>query len=117
MFEVNSVKPIGAKDKRLRLQKVMNAELNPLHVALTHWMLVYLTEHIEFIQLAVCVECGRIFERERRDNVYCSKTCQNRVAYKRKKIFEAGVLRELAIPPDAATSLRAGLCLYHPRLG
>ena len=46
----------------------------------------------------------------------CSKTCQNRVAYKRKKIFVAGVLREVDVK-DAPNELRVGLCLNHPRFG
>jgi len=85
-----------------------------LPVALARWISDYLTRYWQYVRLAVCGECCRLFERERRDNVYCSKTCQNRVAYKRKKIFEAGVLRELKVEPQ---SLETGLWLYHPRLG
>lgn len=87
-----------------------------LHAVFANWIGEYLTTYVDAITLAVCVECGRIFPRERRDNVYCSKTCQNRVAYKRKRIFEAGVLQPADVEASV-DSLRAGLCLQHARFG
>jgi hypothetical protein len=89
----------------------------PLHAYLAEWFSEYLTEHRQSVSLAVCVECGGFFERERKDNFYCSRTCQNRVAYKRKRIFEAGVLREIVIDPNQPSALQPGLCLHHPRFG
>lgn len=114
VFEIQIGRRMAKDEKTVPFTQAVSTELTPLHVSLALWMLEYLTRHKDFIQLAVCVECGRIFPRERRDNVYCSKTCQNRVAYKRKKIFESGVLREVAVDEG---SLRVGLCLYHPRHG
>jgi hypothetical protein len=87
-----------------------------LHAVFANWIGEYLTAYVDAITLAVCIECGRIFVRERRDNVYCSKTCQNRVAYKRKRIFEAGVLQPADVEASI-DSLRAGLCLQHVRFG
>ena len=100
----------------LRFIREVDAEKTPLPVFLAHWISEYLSCHAHHVDLAVCVECGKIFARERRDNVYCSKTCQNRVAYKRRKIFIAEVLRELNVR-DSPHELRAGLCLNHPRFG
>ena len=118
-----------------RTVREVDAEKTPLRVFLAFWMSTYLSLHEQHVDLAVCVECGKIFARERRDNVYCSKTCQNRVAYKRKKIFVAGVLREVNVKdspgppsrfsgleldpetPPKRSELRRGLCLNHPRFG
>ena len=86
----------------------------PLHAYIAEWFSEYLIEHRSFVDLGVCVECARLFVRERRDNLYCSRTCQNRVAYKRRRIFEAGVLREIASQPAA---LQPGICVHHHRLG
>ncbi|MBI4590156.1 MAG: hypothetical protein HY725_15085 [Candidatus Rokubacteria bacterium] len=99
-----------------RIVREVDAEKTPLRVVLAYWMSGYLSLHSRHVDLAVCAECGKIFARERRDNVYCSKTCQNRVAYKRKKIVVAEVLREVNVK-DSPNELRAGLCLNHPRFG
>jgi hypothetical protein len=104
----------GRRDPRV--VREVDAEKTPLRVVLALWMSTYLSRHERYVDLAVCVECGKIFARGRRDNVYCSKTCQNRVAYKRKKIFVADVLREVNVK-DSPTELRAGVCLNHPRFG
>jgi hypothetical protein len=94
----------------------IDAERMPLHTFLAFWMSQYLGTHEQYLDLTVCVECGKFFARQRRDNIYCSKTCQNRVAYKRKKIFVAGVLRGVDVK-SAPDALRSGLCLNHPRFG
>lgn len=94
----------------------IDAEKMALHTLLAFWMSQYLGTHEQYLDLTVCVECGKFFARQRRDNIYCSKTCQNRVAYKRKKIFVAGVLREVDVK-GAQDELRSGLCLNHPRFG
>jgi len=96
---------------------VRKTDKNPIHVLLAAWIEQYLTEHRSHLDLGVCAECSRIFERARKDNVYCSRTCQNRVAYKRKRILEAGVLREVKVNLGEWSKLKAGLWLYHPRLG
>jgi len=102
--------------KAPRVVREVDASKTPLRVVLAFWMSAYLSLHERYVDLAVCVECGKIFARDRRDNVYCSKTCQNRVAYKRKKIFVAGVLREVNVK-ESPKELRAGLCVNHPRFG
>jgi hypothetical protein len=94
----------------------IDAEKMALHTLLAFWMSQYLGAHEQYLDLTVCVECGKFFARQRRDNIYCSKTCQNRVAYKRKKIFVGGVLREVDVK-GAQDELRSGLCLNHPRFG
>jgi hypothetical protein len=99
-----------------RIVREIDAQKTPLRVFLAFWMSTYLSLHERHVDLAVCIECGKIFARERRDNVYCSKTCQNRVAYKRRKIFVAGVLREVNVK-ESPNELCAGLCLNHPRFG
>lgn len=111
---VYQLRPEGRKLSQLVCE--LDPSKNPLHVALAFWMSEYLGKHEQYVDLAVCVECGKFFARQRRDNIYCSKTCQNRIAYKRKKIFVAGVLREVDIKATPK-ELRAGLCLYHPRFG
>src|SRR5262249_36822761 len=63
----------------------------PLLALLAEWMCDYLEHFSDRIDLGACIECGKIFPRQRRDNAYCSRTCQNRVAYKRRKIFESGL--------------------------
>lgn len=90
---------------------------HPIEALFADWIADYLTTHRSAIDLAVCSECGRIFQRERKDNLYCSKTCQNRVAYKRKRVFESGLLKPVAVDPDAPDQLREGLWLHHNRCG
>lgn len=92
-------------------------ETTPIETLIANWMAEYFADHSRAIAIAVCVECGTLFVRERRDNVYCSKTCQNRVAYKRKRIFDSGTLKEETINPDSPANLIAGLWVHHPRLG
>ena len=111
---VYRLRPEGRKSPRV--VRDIDSSKTPLHVAIAFWMSEYLGAHELYVDLAVCVECGKFFARERRDNVYCSKTCQNRVAYKRKKIFVAGVLREVNVS-ETRSELRPGICLYHPRFG
>jgi hypothetical protein len=103
--------------KTLEFHREVDSQLTPLHSVIAEWMCEFLMSHSASLGLAVCTECGTIFVRARRDNVYCSKTCQNRVAYKRKKIFESGVLVEEKIDAAAPSALVAGVWLNHPRLG
>jgi hypothetical protein len=112
-----------------RIVREVDAQKTPLRVHLAFWISTYLGLHERYVDLAVCAECGKIFSRGRRDNVYCSKTCQNRVAYKRKKIFVAGVLREVDVQDSRSLPNRLSgleltgpdtpivLCLNHPRFG
>src|SRR5205823_4815950 len=107
---------LRGEGRRVHVVREIDAERMPLQTFLAFWMSQYLGTHEPFLDLAVCVECGKFFARQRRDNFYCSKTCQNRVAYKRKKIFVAGVLRKVDVKVDP-NELRSGLCLNHPRFG
>lgn len=97
--------------------RVPNPARTPLHSFLADWIAEYLCDHRLFLDLAVCAECGTVFVRQRRDRAYCSVTCQNRVAYKRKRLLESGILREVSVDPKTPDALQAGLWLYHPRLG
>jgi hypothetical protein len=106
---------VGVKEVVFRQQR--DPARTPLAVMLAEWGLEYLTTHRPQLNLAFCTECGRVYARERRDHVYCSKTCQNRVAYKRRRIFDAGVLRAVTVNPNAPDVLQPGLWLHHPRLG
>jgi hypothetical protein len=69
------------------------------------------------VGLGVCAECGKLFVRERRDKTFCSKTCQNRVAYKRKKLLDSKALTQVFIPPDSAYEVSTKLWAHHPRYG
>jgi hypothetical protein len=90
----------------------------PLSAIIANWMSEYLCDYSNLIDLGVCIECGRIFSRQRSDNSYCSKTCQNRAAYKRRKIFEGGLLQKIVLTPATTRErLHAGLWAYHVRLG
>jgi hypothetical protein len=111
---------LGFTNKVTRFHRESDPHVTSLSACLAEWICDYLENYSSSIDLAVCVECGRIFSRSRSDNFYCSKTCQNRVAYKRKKIFESGVLREIEIDlkKDAGLKkLKPGMCVYHPRMG
>jgi hypothetical protein len=114
---------LGFANKVTRFRRESNPEVTALSTCLSEWMRDYLENYSSYVDLAVCVECGRIFSRTRSDNFYCSKTCQNRVAYKRKKVFESGVLREIEIKESdlekegVPKKLKAGVCVYHPRMG
>jgi hypothetical protein len=94
-----------------------NSKLTPLHSAITQSMAEYFARYREPLDLAVCLECSRIFTRTRRDNAYCSKTCQNRVAYKRKRIIDSGLLVEVPSEPAAVEAIRPGFWVNHPRWG
>jgi hypothetical protein len=108
----------GFDGKRHCFDREPNVAATPLSSALAEWMCEYLVTYSERIDLGACVECGKIFSRQRSDNAYCSKTCQNRVAYKRRKIFEGGLLKKIEVTlPTAADSLQPGAWAYHPRLG
>jgi len=106
-----------ADQKNRRFVRETTPLSTPLHSYIANWICEYLATHQPSLGLSVCTECGTIFVRERRDNVYCSKACQNRVAYKRKKIFESGVLVEEKVDPDAPSGLTPGMWVSHPRLG
>jgi hypothetical protein len=93
-------------------------DTTPLGTSLAEWICEYLEKYSAHIDLGVCIECGKIFLRQRRDNAYCSKSCQNRVAYKRKKIFESGLLKKLEVKTEAdIANLRPGVWAYHSRFG
>jgi hypothetical protein len=104
-------------DKALRFGRCPDPEFSYLSSYIANWIASYLEKHYLHIHLAACAECGKFFVRERRDKTFCSKTCQNRVAYKRKKILESSALAEVNIPPDDACDIAAGLWMYHPRFG
>ena len=92
-------------------------ERAPLRCMVAASIVDYLTTYRAFVDLGVCAECATIFRRGRRDNVYCSKTCQNRVAYKRKKLLETAVLRKMDVDAKSAAQLQRGVWMYHPRFG
>jgi hypothetical protein len=107
----------ASNSKTRAFRREVHTETTPLHSHLAKWIRDFLVVHRSSLALGACTECGTIFARERRDNVYCSKTCQNRVAYKRKKIFESGLLAEVKIDPYAPSGVAPGLWINHPRLG
>jgi hypothetical protein len=98
------------------IERIVDADKTPLELFLAHLICEYLSHHKSSLKLASCVECNRIFARERRDNSYCSKTCQNRVAYKRKRILASGVLREIEMNAQMIDLVQPGLWIYDPRL-
>jgi hypothetical protein len=101
---------------RVIFRRSPEVDTTPLSTLLADWICDYLVNYSKRIDLGACVECGRIFSRQRRDNAYCSKTCQNRIAYKRKKIFETGLLKKIEITKKTAPEkFQAGLWVYHPR--
>jgi len=106
-----------AADKSLNFGRLPDARNTSLTSCLTNWFADYLVNYYPSVNLAVCVECGILFPRQRKDNVYCGKTCQNRVAYKRKKIFGTDALREVSVDSDTTAEIKAGLLFYHYRLG
>ncbi len=108
----------GLEAKRQKFGREPNPATTPLSALLASWISDYLTTYSERIDLGACVECGKIFPRQRRDNAYCSKTCQNRVAYKRRKIFEGGLLKKIEVTPKTIVErLGGGAWAYHSRLG
>src|SRR6185436_10153195 len=56
--------------KFLHVVREIDAEKTPLHTFLAHWMSQYLGTHEQYLDLTVCVECGKFFARQRRDNIY-----------------------------------------------
>ncbi len=126
LAEVNSALAMGrpaelkwgtVQHKDRKFFRRTNPESTPLHSHIAEWICEFMVVHSSSLGLSVCAECGTIFVRERRDNVYCSKACQNRIAYKRKKIFESGALVEEKIDPNAPSGLTRGMWISHPRLG
>jgi hypothetical protein len=104
-------------DKDIHFRRLPNANPDSLVSCLAHWFANYLEDFSPSISLATCVECGTVFSRQRKDNVFCSKTCQNRVAYKRKKILETDALREIHVDSGTTHEIAAGLLFHHARLG
>jgi hypothetical protein len=104
-------------EKTIAFGRIPHDQSTSLTSCLTNWFVEYLVNFYPYVNLSVCVECGVFFQRQRKDNVYCGKTCQNRVAYKRKKIFETNALREVSVDPDTTAEIRPGLMFYHHRLG
>jgi hypothetical protein len=105
------------KDRLLRFSRCPSPNFPNLSSFAASWVSDYLKNYCLQVRLGVCVECGRFFERERRDRIFCSKTCQNRVAYRRKKILESDALVLASVSPDDACDIAAGLCVHHPRFG
>jgi hypothetical protein len=104
-------------DKQLKFGRCPDPEFADLSSYIANWISDYLNNHHEHVKLGVCSECGKIFIRERRDKTLCSKTCQNRLAYQRRKILESDALGEINISPDDACDIVAGLWMHHPRFG
>jgi hypothetical protein len=104
-------------DRDVRFSECQNPELPNLCSFIAGWISGYLKSYFPQVGLGVCAECGRLFERERRDKTFCSKTCQNRVAYKRKKIFESEALATTSVTPETACDITPGLWMHHPRFG
>ncbi len=107
----------GKKDAELRFGQSPDPKFPDLSSFIARWICDYLKNHYLHLGIGVCAECGKFFERERRDKTFCSKTCQNRVAYKRKKILESDVLKQVNIPADDACDIPSGLWMHHPRFG
>ena len=106
-----------AQDKKPAFGRSPDAKAPNLSSYIASWVCDYLANHYLNVGLGACAECGKFFVRERRDKSFCSKTCQNRVAYKRKKLLESDALARVDISPDNACDIDAGLWIYHPRYG
>jgi hypothetical protein len=104
-------------EKELRFGRSPDPEVADLSSYASEWICDYLKNHYSRLGLGVCSECGKFFARERRDKTFCSKTCQNRIAYQRKKIFESDALAQVNIAPDDACDIAPGLWMHHPRFG
>jgi hypothetical protein len=104
-------------DKQLRFGRCPDPVSPDLSSFVANWISDYLENYYSYVGLGVCAECGKFFVRERRDKTFCSKTCQNRVAYKRKKLLDSNALAPVDIPPDCAYDISAGLWTHHPRYG
>jgi hypothetical protein len=103
--------------KKVGFAQCPDPEIPNLSTFLAGWIAEYMKNYYPRVQLGTCAECGRFIERERRDKAFCSKTCQNRAAYKRKKIFESDALEQITVAPDDACDIETGLWLQHPRFG
>jgi hypothetical protein len=104
-------------DKQPRFGRCPDPQVSSLSSLLANWISDYLTDHYSSVGLGVCVECGKFFVRERRDRTFCSKTCQNKIAYKRRKILESDALEQINIAANDACDIEPGLWIHHPRLG
>jgi len=107
----------GSSGKQLSFGRCPDPDVSDLPAYLAEWISDYLKNHYPRVGIGVCAECGKFFGRERRDKTFCSKTCQNRVAYKRKKILESDALQRVNFAPDDAVDIVAGLWMHHPRFG
>jgi hypothetical protein len=105
------------KDKKVAFGRCPDPKSSDLSSFIANWISDYLKDHYSHISLGACAECGKFFARERRDKTFCSKTCQNRVAYRRKKLLESDALLQINIAPDDACDITAGLWIHHPRFG
>ncbi len=103
--------------KQVSFGRCPDPEISDLPAYIAEWISDYLKNFYPRVGIGVCAECGKLFQRERRDKTFCSKTCQNRVAYKRKKILESDALKQVDIAPDGAADIVAGLWIHHPRFG
>ncbi|OLB37257.1 MAG: hypothetical protein AUH11_09220 [Acidobacteria bacterium 13_2_20CM_57_17] len=104
-------------EKQLRFGRCPDPKLSDMSSYIANWIADYLSNHYSYVGLGVCAECGKFFVRERRDKTFCSKTCQNRVAYNRRKILESGALASVVVAPDDACDIQSGLWMHHPRFG
>jgi hypothetical protein len=104
-------------DKQLRFARCPDPQSSDLSSFLANWISEYLKDQFSYVSLGACMECGKFFARERRDKTFCSKTCQNRVAYKRKKILDSGALAAITVLPDNACDISVGIWMHHPRYG
>jgi hypothetical protein len=104
-------------DRQFRFGRSPDPELHDLSTLVANWLSDYLTNYYPRIGFGVCAECGKLFSRERRDRTFCSKSCQNRVAYKRKRILESDALVQTNISADDACEIAMGLWMHHPRFG
>lgn len=120
-FLTRSAAPIlvqwGFTGKQPSFGRCPDPKISDLPAYLAEWISDYLKNYYPRVGIGVCAECGKFFARERRDKTFCSKTCQNRVAYKRKKILGSDALERLNIAPDDAVEIVAGLWMHHPRFG
>jgi hypothetical protein len=105
------------EDKHISFGRFPDPETPDLSSFVATWISDYLENYYSHVGLGVCAECGKFFDRERRDKTFCSKTCQNRVAYKRKKILESNALAPISIAPDRPYDISVGLWAHHPRYG
>ncbi len=103
--------------KQPRFGRCPDPQFSNLPSLLANGISDYLTNHYSSVGIGACVECGKFFVRERRDRTFCSKTCQNKVAYKRRKILESDALEQIDISPRDACDIQSGLWIHHPRLG